>query len=289
VAASVITFVGARAPIPHDTVVQWVGGTTAVLEVRSRSEKAIDVVAGGEASAVQNRVEKHAGARLDALKIDRIYQPALLRSKRLFITDMDSTIIRCECIDEMAAEMGLKEKVAAITRSAMEGGLDFRRALRERVAMLRGMSVTQLESVFAARVRLSSGADTLMDALKRNGIQTVLVSGGFTFFAERIARQLGFDFYYANELEIIDEALTGKVTGPVVTKEVKLRLLQYHANALSIGRDEVIALGDGANDLPMLKEAGLGIAYRAKPVVEENIANRIRFTDLETVANAIDQ
>lgn len=244
-------------------------------------------MARGEASVVQNGIETHAGARLDALKIDRIYQSALSRSKRLFITDMDSTIIQCECIDEMAAEMGLKEKVAAITRSAMEGGLDFRQALRERVAMLRGMSVTQLESVYTDRVRLSSGAETLMNALKRSGIQTILVSGGFTFFAERIAQRLGFDFYYANELEIIDGALTGKVIGPVVTKEVKRRLLRYHANALSIGRDEVIALGDGANDLPMLKEAGLGIAYRAKPVVEENIANRIRFTDLETVANAI--
>lgn len=282
----IITLAAPQSPVAHESLVQWIGEVVKVREVRLRSDCVIDIVVDGNMTN-RDTIEHHAGARMDALKIDRIYQPAEFRKKRLFITDMDSTIIQCECIDEMAEELGLKGAVSRITRTAMEGGLDFSIALQERVGMLRGMTVTQLESVYANRVRWSPGVEALMDVLKKNGTTTVLVSGGFTFFAERIARRLGFDFYYANELEIVDGALTGKVLDPIVTKSVKLRLLHYHANELRISREEIIAIGDGANDLPMLEAAGLGIAYRAKPIVERKIATRIRFTDLETVAYAL--
>jgi len=283
----VITCVGADPSVPANAIVELISSTCPVANVRPLNDRATDVFIDGiELAGVRLSVENQVGSKLDALQIDRIYQLASSRRKRLFITDMDSTIIQCECIDELADVIGIKTRVAAITHSAMEGTIDFAGALRQRVEMLKGIPIRQLEAVYTERIRLSPGAESLMTALKKHGIRTVLVSGGFTFFAQRVALSLGFDYYYANELENIGGLLTGKILGPIVTKTTKLRLLHYHANALRAATDEVMSLGDGANDLPMLEGAGLGIAYRAKPVVEAAIVNRIRHTGLETVSLA---
>ena len=227
---------------------------------------------------------REVGHRLsDALALDVAVQPVAHRRKKLLVADMDSTIITVECIDEIADMAGLKEKVAKITEAAMRGELDFIGALNERVAMLKGLDVAALDKVYAERVRLTPGARTLIQTMNANGATTVLVSGGFTFFTDRVAAAAGFKVARANTLEIKDGKLTGKVTPPIVDSATKKATLQEFAAQIDGGVAAALALGDGANDIPMIEAAGLGVAFYAKPKTAAAADVAIRYGDLTAV------
>lgn len=202
----------------------------------------------------------------------------------LLVSDMDSTLITIECIDEIADMQGIKPQVAAITERSMRGELDFSASLRERVALLAGLPESALEKVYRERLQLSPGAEALLASCKQHGIRFMLVSGGFTFFTERLQQQLGLDYAYANQLEVADGKLTGRVVGEIVDAAAKQRLLIEKRQELGLQPEQVIAMGDGANDLLMLGEAGVGVAYRAKPVVQAKADVAINIMGLDGVA-----
>ncbi len=202
------------------------------------------------------------------------------RKKKLLVADMDSTIIEQECIDEMADVLGIKDKIAAITERAMRGELQFEDALRGRMALLKGISEADLQRVFETRLTLMPGARTLIATMKANGAFTALVSGGFTFYTSRIAKRVGFDIDHANILGLSDGKLTGLVQEPILGREAKLANLQKYAAANGLAPQLTMAVGDGANDLDMIRAAGLGVAYRAKPVVAAEAAASITHGDL---------
>ena len=201
----------------------------------------------------------------------------------LIAMDMDSTLITIECIDEIADFTGKKAEVAAITATAMRGEIDWPQSLRQRVALLKGLDESVLQRVYDERLKLSSGAEKLVAAAKRNNIKLLLVSGGFTFFTEKLKARLGFDYAYSNTLEIIDGTLTGDVIGPLCDADAKAQHLRDTAAALSVSRERCIAIGDGANDLKMMAEAGLSIAYHAKPVVQSHANVAINRLGLDAV------
>jgi len=201
---------------------------------------------------------------------------------KLACFDMDSTLIRAEVIDELAAELGIKEQVAAITESAMRGEIDFKESFSRRLALLKGLDVACLESVFT-RISLMPGARRLMSGLRERGIKTAILSGGFNFFAERVATELGMDVYYANELAQEGSVLTGVMVEPIVDAEFKLQQMKQLAAAQGILSANVLAVGDGANDLPMLQGAGVGCAYHAKPKVQAAAPFAIRYADLSAL------
>jgi len=202
------------------------------------------------------------------------------RRKKLLVADMDSTIISCECLDELADQAGLKPRIAAITERAMRGEIAFEAALRERVAMLKGLELAALERTFRERVKLNPGARALVATMKAHGARTCLVSGGFSYFTERVAREAGFDDQQANVLLDDGSALTGFVREPILGREAKLAALESEVAKLRIDFDDVLAVGDGANDLAMIQRAGLGVAYHAKPVVAEAAGASIVHGDL---------
>ena len=210
--------------------------------------------------------------------IDVAYQEDSIfrRNRRLVVFDMDSTLIDAEVIDELAIEAGVGEQVAAITEAAMQGELDFKQSFTQRMALLKGLDVSVLQSV-AERLRLNEGAEHLISTLKKLGYKTAIVSGGFTFFGEYLQQRLGVDYVYANQLNIEDGQVTGKVSGEIIDGQRKAELLREIAAKEGLKLQQVIAVGDGANDLPMLGIAGLGIAFRAKPLVkasaEQSISN----------------
>lgn len=220
---------------------------------------------------------KHA---FSTMPIDIVSQPANKRRKKLLIADMDSTLIGQECIDELADYAGLKPKVAAITERAMRGEIEFEPALRERVALLKGLEETVLQSVFDERITLMPGARTLARTMSANGATTVIVSGGFTFFTQRVAQAAGFHQSHANVLEISDGKLSGTVKKPILGQQTKLDALRSYRDKLSLDHTETLAVGDGANDLAMITEAGLGVAFRAKPIVAEKASASITHGDL---------
>ncbi len=195
---------------------------------------------------------------------------------------MDSTIVTGETLDELAEYAGLGEQIAAITRRSMNGEIDFREALRARVAMLKGLELGALEKTWA-RTELTPGAKTLVATMRRHGALTALVSGGFTFFTARVAALCGFDQHRANVLLDDGTALTGAVAEPILGSDTKLATLHEMAALRGVSLRATLAVGDGANDLPMLKAAGLGIAYRAKPVVAGEVANRVDHADLRAL------
>ncbi len=210
---------------------------------------------------------------------DIVIQPRQGRRKDLLIADMDSTIISGESLDELADHAGLRDEVAAITTRAMNGELDFKEALRERVALLKGLPVSALEDT-AGHVRLNPGARTLIKTMRAHGAYAVLVSGGFKFFSGRIATATGFDADQANRLEIIDDRLTGRVIEPILDRNAKLVALKRYAGDRNIPVSETLAVGDGANDGPMIEAAGMGVAYHAKPVLRDKAAAIIDHGDL---------
>jgi len=210
--------------------------------------------------------------------IDVAYQEDSIfrRNRRLVVFDMDSTLIDAEVIDELAIEAGVGEQVAAITEAAMQGEIDFKQSFTQRMALLKGLDTSVLQSV-AERLRLNEGAEHLISTLKKLGYKTAIVSGGFTFFGEYLQQRLGVDYVYANQLDIKDGLVTGQVSGDIIDGQRKAELLREIAAKEGLKLQQVIAVGDGANDLPMLGIAGLGIAFRAKPLVkasaEQSISN----------------
>jgi len=219
-------------------------------------------------------------AALGAAPIDVIVQPLAARAKRLFVADMDSTMIGQECVDELAAYAGLKAHVAAITERAMRGEIAFEPALRERVALLAGLPVAVVDEVIAKRITLTPGARTLVATMHSNGATTCLVSGGFTLFTSRIAAMIGFDTHRGNTLLVESGKLTGKVSEPILGREAKLATLLELRDRLGLAARDTLAVGDGANDLAMIEAAGLGLAYHAKPKVAAAAHARIDHGDL---------
>jgi len=209
-----------------------------------------------------------------------------LRDCRILAMDMDSTLISIECIDEIADAVGRKAEVAAITEAAMRGEItDFTDSLRRRVALLEGVPESALESVYTERLQLNPGAETLVAGARRHGLTTLLVSGGFTFFTERLRSRLELDHVHANTLEVVNGRLTGQVLGDIVDGAVKARHLQMLAESLDAAPEQIIAVGDGANDLPMLAHAYYSVAYRAKPVVREQARFALNVSPLDGILN----
>jgi len=218
--------------------------------------------------------------KLAPAPIDVAIQPAVNRRKRLFLTDMDSTMIDQECIDELADFVGLKEHVAKITERAMNGEIEFAPALRERVALLKNLSVGVIGEVIEKRITLSPGGKTLVATMRANGAHTCLVSGGFTQFTERIAEAVGFAEHRGNVLVIEDGKLAGRVEEPILGRDAKLATLKELIARFKLRREDTLVSGDGANDRPMIEAAGLGVAFHAKPVVADAAHARIDHGDL---------
>ena len=248
---------------------RWLGAGVAL-------EVGFEAASLAAARSIRDRLAAiHAGAPVDICVV-----AAEHRRKRLLIADMDSTIIGQECIDEMADMLGLKEPISATTERAMRGELAFEEALRERLALLRGLAEADLERVWTKRITLNPGARTLLATMTKAGAATALVSGGFTYFTSRVAAAAGFAQHYANTLDMRDGKLTGDVVGPILGREAKLATLQRLAGALGLGTPETLAVGDGANDLAMIEAAGLGVAFRAKPIVAAQAHAAIEHADL---------
>lgn len=213
-----------------------------------------------------------------AFQHDNVYR----RTRRVVAFDMDSTLIQVEVIDELAKVAGVGEQVAKITEAAMRGELDFPSAFRKRVALLKGLPESALAQV-AERIPLTDGAERLMSTLKKLGYKTAILSGGFTYFGRKLQEKLGFDYLHANELDIRDGVVTGEITSEIVDGQVKARRLREIAERENISLEQCIAVGDGANDLPMIGLAGLGIAFRAKPVVRQNARQAISTLGLDGI------
>jgi phosphoserine phosphatase len=218
------------------------------------------------------------------LNLDLAWQrdDAYRRIRRVVALDMDSTLLQAEVIDELAKEAGAGEEVMAITEATMRGELDFDESLRRRVRTLAGLPESVLPTI-AARLQLTEGAERLLATLRRFGYRTAIISGGFTYFGEYLQQRLAIDHVYANQLEIIDGRLTGRVIGTIVNAQRKAELLEQLATDEGVDRKQLIAIGDGANDLPMLSRAGLGIAFHAKPLVRQSAEHRVSTMGLDAV------
>ncbi len=263
-----ITRLSGRVPLEHIEA-----NTKACVEFSLRGEP--DDLGALRASLLELSTE---------LDIDIAYQEDNIyrRNRRLVVFDMDSTLIEAEVIDELAREAGVGDEVAAITEAAMRGELDFNASFSKRLGLLQGLDASVLDAI-SARLKLTEGAELLISNLRRLGYKTAILSGGFDFFARRIQEQLGIDYVYANQLEIEGGKVTGRVTGEVVDGQRKAQLLRDIAARENISLEQVIAVGDGANDLPMLSIAGLGIAFRAKPLVKANAKQSISKLGLDGI------
>ena len=217
--------------------------------------------------------------QLASARIDIVLQSAGGRRKRLYLSDMDSTVIGQECIDELADFVAMKPRVAEITERAMRGEIEFEPALRERVNFLKNLPVTVINDVIEKRITLTPGAKTLVATMRKNGAHTCLVSGGFTQFTEKIAAMIGFDEQRGNSLSVEDGKITG-IVEPILGREAKLETLKELVARLKLRPEDTLVSGDGANDMPMLEAAGMGVAYRARPIVAEMADARIDFGDL---------
>ncbi|SRR5579871_1422783 len=265
---------GARAILPSPGPAQWLW-----------DEVAADIPFGDgseDMAAIAGRLRK---ARED-LPIDIVVQPVLGRRKKLFLADMDSTMIGQECIDELADFVGLKAHVAGITERAMRGEIAFEPALRERVALLKGLSVDVVDKVIEERITLTPGGRELVATMRAYGAYTCLISGGFTLFTQAIAKKLGFQESRGNELIVQDGKLTGEVREPIIGRDAKLATLVELREGFDLDNIDTLVAGDGANDLGMIGEAGLGVAFHAKPTVASAAAARIDHGDLSALLYA---
>jgi phosphoserine phosphatase len=262
---------GLRAILQGDTEVHWLDDGVAA-----------DILFAPEKNSTTDQIifaDRLRAARGD-MPIDVVVQPVLDRRKKLFLADMDSTMIGQECIDELADFAGLKAHVAAITERAMRGEIEFEPALRERVALLKDLPVTVVDEVLAERITLTPGGRALVQTMRANGAYTCLVSGGFTLFTAKVAELVGFQENRANELHVQDGKLTGTVAEPILGKAAKLATLVELRESFDLDNLDTLAVGDGANDLAMIQDAGLGVAYHAKPAVAAAAHGRIDFGDL---------
>ena len=241
--------------------------------------RAFDIAFAGDPAQVLMQAREMAG---DA-RVDINVLAAANRRKRLLVADMDSTIIACECLDELADFAGFGSSVSAITERAMRGEIAFEPALRERVALLKGLPVSMLERVYTERVRLNSGAKILVATMRAHGARTMLVSGGFTYFTQRVAADTGFDSEQANRLLDDGTHLTGVVEEPVLGRDAKVKALEHMVVEGGLAPGDALAVGDGANDLGMIQRAGLGVAWHAKPIVAAAAAARLDHADLTGV------
>jgi len=264
---------GARAVLPAPNEAVWLhDGVAADILFASTDD-------------VQSIAERLRTARGD-YPVDIVVQPAATRRKKLFLADMDSTMIGQECIDELADFAGLKTHVAAITERAMHGEIEFEPALRERVALLKGLPLSVIDEVLKNRITLTPGGRELVMTMRAHGARTCLVSGGFTQFTQVIAERLGFEEHRANELLVADGKLTGTVAEPILGRAAKLATLLELREADDLDAIDTLVAGDGANDLGMIQAAGLGIAYHAKPAVAAAAHGRIDFADLTALLYA---
>jgi phosphoserine phosphatase len=264
---------GARAVLPSPGPAQWLF-----------DEVAVDIPFDGseDIGAIVTRLR---AARGD-LPIDIVVQPRLDRRKKLFLADMDSTMIGQECIDELADFAGLKAHVAVITERAMRGEMAFEPALRERVALLKGLPVGVIDEVLKTRISLTPGGRELVATMRAHGAYTCLISGGFTLFSNAVAAMIGFDENRANELKVEGGKLTGEVAEPIQGRAAKLATLIEQREAFDLDNLDTLVVGDGANDLGMIEAAGLGVAYHAKPAVAAAAAARIDHGDLTALLYA---
>lgn len=230
--------------------------------------------------SVDGELRQEAAAAVAELPVDWALVPLAERRKRLLVADMDSTIINVECLDELADYAGKKPEIAAITERAMRGELEFEPALRERVGKLKGLPLSTLQLCYHERIQLNPGAEIMVRTMAMHGARCALVSGGFTFFTSRVAERAGFQLNRANVLQDDGAVLTGEVAQPILGRAAKLETLQSEAAALGASANAALAIGDGANDLDMIKASGLGVAYRAKPIVAAEAHARIDHTAL---------
>jgi phosphoserine phosphatase len=255
----------------------------AISETVLRPGIAADIFFAPAPGVEERKLADQVRAALNPGPIDVVIQPAAHRRKKLFVADMDSTMIDQECIDELADYAGLKSHVAAITERAMRGELPFEPALRERVALLKDLPLSVVGETIDKKITLAAGGKALIEALRKNGCYTCLVSGGFTLFTNVIAQKLGFDENRANALIVENGKLAGKVKEPILGRAAKLATLQELTRKLGIRPEETIAIGDGANDLDMITAAGLGVAIHAKPAVAAAAQARIDHADLSAL------
>jgi phosphoserine phosphatase len=268
---------GALAVLPSPGKAQWLFDEVAVDIPFDSPANSPD-----EIKAIEIRLQK---ARGD-LPIDIVVQPVAVRRKKLFLADMDSTMIGQECIDELADFAGLKAHVADITERAMRGEIEFEPALRERVALLRDLPVSAVDEVLAKRITPTPGGRELVMTMRANGAYTCLISGGFTPFTNAVAAKIGFQENRANELKVRDGKFTGEVTEPILGRAAKLATLVQLRESFDLDEIDTLVVGDGANDLGMIQAAGLGVAYRAKPAVAAAAAARIDYGDLTALLYA---
>lgn len=238
---------------------------------------------------VNNLKQSQIQTLADSEKIDFAFleEDVSLSNFKLLAMDMDCTFIQIECIDEIADMNGLKSEVAAITKASMCGEMDFNESLTKRVALLKGLDASALVRVFEERLKLSPGAEIMLQNLKNAGVKTLLVSGGFTYFTERLKSQYGIDFTRANTLEIVDGKLTGNIIGTIINAEEKAKTLLRCCEELNISTERTIAIGDGANDIQMLATAGFSIAYHAKPKVKSVAKYALNYVGLDGVTNML--
>jgi len=268
---------GARAVLPSPGPAQWLFNEVAVDIPFERQDASRDDI-----KAIEERLRQ---ARGD-LPIDIVVQPRIGRRKKLFLADMDSTMIGQECIDELADFAGLKAHVAAITERAMRGEIEFESALRERVALLKGLPVGVVDEVLEKRITPTPGGRTLVMTMRAHGAYTCLISGGFTLFTKVVAEKIGFQENRANQLEVADGKLTGEVVEPILGRATKLATLVELTESFDLDDMDTLVAGDGANDLGMIQAAGLGVAYHAKPAVAAAAAARIDHGDLTALLYA---
>src|SRR5882724_4802756 len=269
---------GARAILPSPGAAQWLFDEVAV-DIPFSGQIPFE---GRDIRQIENRLR---AARGD-LPIDIVVQPQAFRRKKLFLADMDSTMIGQECIDELADFAGLKAHVAGITERAMRGEIEFEPALRERVALLKGMLVGIVDEVLAKRITPTSGGRELVMTMRAHGAYTCLISGGFTLFTNAVAAMIGFQENRANELLVADGKLTGEVREPILGRAAKLATLVELRESFDLDNLDTLVVGDGANDLGMIQNAGVGVAYHAKPAVAAAAAVRIDHGDLTALLYA---
>jgi phosphoserine phosphatase len=265
-------------PAVRDKAAEVLGSDVTISELSDHA--AYDIAFAWDGGQAIDTVKEKIQQALDPLPIDVAILPAEGRRKKLFLADMDSTMIEQECIDELADQLGIKAHIAAITERAMRGEIDFEPALRERVSMLKGLAESVIDTVLAERITLTPGGKELLATMRAHGTTCVLVSGGFTHFTSKVAETLGFSANHANQLLVEDGMLTGTVAEPIQGREAKKAHLDAYAQKLGLAMDQTMAIGDGANDLGMIEAAGLGVAFHAKPAVVARADAALTHTDL---------